>query len=121
MDSVREDVPIMPLDSKLQTQIHNFFPPLILLESIHKYYNQRTVLKAADASPNPSQGPEDNFRTFINKLAHIYNYRPKGDTVLYLFVSNSQTRADLNKTKQDLTALLNILKGSVEAKARLPN
>src|SRR4051794_27485142 len=116
---VREDVPPVPLDGKQQTRIRNFFPPLILLESIHESCNQRTELKAAEAPPNPNQESEGRFRTFVNKLAHICDYRPKGDTVtalavlvddngrvLYLFASNRRTRSNLNKTKQDLTAVL---------------
>src|SRR4051812_13462342 len=102
--------------------MRNFFPPLLLLESIHECCNQRAVAKAADAPPNPNHGPEARFRTFVNKLAHICDYRPKGDTVtaltvllengrvLYLFVSNRRDRLNLNETKQDLIALLDTLK-----------
>jgi hypothetical protein len=130
---VREDVPAEPLDGKQQTRIRNFFPPLILLESIHENCNQRTAFKAAEAPPNPNQGPEGRFRTFVNKLAHICDYRPKGDTVtalavlvdngrvLYLFASNRRNRANLDKTKQDLTEILNILKQNLKAETRLPD
>jgi len=130
---VREDVATVPLDGKQQTRIRNFFPPLLLLESIHQSCNQRTLPKAADTPPNPNQGPEEKFRTFVNKLAHICDYRPKGDTVtalavlldngrvLYLFASNRRGRQNLIKTKADLTSLLNILKENLEAETRLPD
>ncbi|KAK0655020.1 hypothetical protein B0T16DRAFT_3191 [Cercophora newfieldiana] len=130
---VREDVPAVPLDGNQQRRMRQFFPPLILLESIHETCNQRTVLKAAEAPPNPNQAPEGRFRTFVNKLAHICDYRPKGDTVtaltvlfeddrvLYLFASNRRTRAELNKTRSDLLALLNTLKENLQPETRRPD
>lgn len=128
---VVEDVPTVPLDSMQQKRMRNFLPPLILLESIHLSCNQRVDHKASDAPQNPNHGPEGRFRTFVNKLAHICDYRPKGDTVtalavllvdngrvLYLFASNNRKHPNLNKTRAEITSILNILKENLEAKIK---
>ncbi|KAK0633990.1 hypothetical protein B0T14DRAFT_534014 [Immersiella caudata] len=114
--------------------MRNFFPPLVLLESIHETCSRRADPKAAEAPPNPNQRAEGRFQTFVNKLAHICDYRPKGDTVtalavlvdengrvLYLFASNRRTRADLNKTRQDLIAILNLLRENLQSETRVPD
>jgi hypothetical protein len=114
--------------------MRNFFPPLILLESLHETCSRRADPKAAEAPPNPNQRAEGRFQTFVNKLAHICDYRPKGETVtalavlvdengrvLYLFASNRRARADLNETKQDLVAILNILRDNLTADPKVPD
>ncbi|KAK4451287.1 hypothetical protein QBC34DRAFT_295800 [Podospora aff. communis PSN243] len=112
--------------------MRNFFPPLILLESIHEACSRRADPPAAEAPPNPNQRAEGRFQTFVNKLAHICDYRPKGETVtalavlvdeggrvLYLFASNRRARANLNKTKQDLIVTLNILRENLNPATRV--
>jgi len=108
-------------------RIRNFFPPLILLEAINECCKQNVARKASDSPPNPNQTPEEKFRTFVNKMAHICDHQPHGDTVtaltvlqdngrvLYAFASNRRTRQNLLKTKTGILSVLNILKENLQA------
>ena len=117
----------MPLGSSLRKRATNFYYPLLFLDSIQDCCQQATARKVADAPQNPNQSSETDFRILVNKLAHICDTRPAGDTVtalavlqvdgriLYAFASNSRKRPNLVKTKDDLTSVLNILKANLEA------
>ncbi|KAK5658638.1 hypothetical protein OQA88_2031 [Cercophora sp. LCS_1] len=121
----------VPLDDRQKQKVQRFFPPLVLQEAVHQFCNERLSRRATDAPTNPNQDTEEKFRTFVNKLAHICDYRPHGDTitaltvlqnndkVLYVFVSNNRERKNLNKTKQEITGLLTILKDNYEPESRV--
>lgn len=84
-----------------------------------------------DTPTNPYQGAEEKFSTFVNKLAHICDYRPHGDTitalavmenhghVTYVFASNSREVSSLPQVERDITGILNLLKDNLEAETRV--
>ena len=105
----------MTLGPKLRQRAQNLYYPILFLDSVQDCCQQAAARKVADSPQNPNQSSEADFRTFVNKLAHICDYRPGGDTVtaltvlqadgvdgkiLYAFVSNSRGRPNLSKTKQ---------------------
>ena len=126
----------VPLGTKLRKKAQNLYYPLLFLGSIHDCCQHAVARKVADSPQNPNQSSEADFHTLVNKLAHICDYRPGGDTVtaltvlqadgvdgkiLYAFVSNSRKRPNLIKTKDDLVSVLNILKENLEAKTQQPD
>jgi hypothetical protein len=67
------------------------------------------------------------FHTFVNKLAQICDFEPKGNTVsaiaviwrdgriCYILASNRRTNVPLKNGRAGLTAVLDILKSNLEA------
>lgn len=120
----------MPLGANQRKRAKDFYHPLLFLDSVQDCCQHAVARKVADAPQNPNQGSEADFRTLVNKLAHICDYRPGGDTVtalvvlvvdgriVYAFASNSRKRPNLIKTKDDLTSVLNILKANLEAEKK---
>jgi hypothetical protein len=123
----------VPLGANLRKRAQNLYYPILFLHGIQDCCQHAVARKVADSPQNPNQSSEADFHTLVNKLAHICDYRPGGDTVtaltvlqadgvdgkiLYAFVSNSRKRPNLIKTKDDLMSVLNILKENLEAKTK---
>ncbi len=121
----------VPLDSAQQTRLRKtFFPPLVLLECLNEVCPGAAPQKDSDAPRNPNQSPEEMFYTFVNKLAQICDFQPKGNTVTaiaviwrngricYILASNRRTTGTLRTARAGLTAVLDILKANLEATAR---
>ncbi|KAK3939036.1 hypothetical protein QBC46DRAFT_388932 [Diplogelasinospora grovesii] len=121
------------LDSKQRTMLRNrFFPPLLLLKSLNEVGRRDANKKEADAPLNRNQTPEEKFRIFVNKLAQICEYRPKGHTItactvlvqtdgriLYLFASNGRSSKEkIRKTLEDVKCVLNMLRSSILSEKR---
>jgi hypothetical protein len=110
---------------------NRFFPPLLLLKSLNEVGRRDANKKEADAPLNRNQTPEEKFRIFVNKLAQICEYRPKGSTItactvlvqtngriLYLFASNGRSPKEIRKTLEDVKSVLNMLRSSILSKER---
>ena len=119
----------VPLDNAQQARLRRtFFPPLVLLECLNQICPGGASQKASDAPPNPNQSPEEMFHTFVNKLAQICDFEPKGNTVsaiaviwrdgriCYILASNRRTTVPLKNARAGLTSVLDILKSNLEAK-----
>lgn len=67
----------------------------------------------------------------VNKLAHICDYVPHGDTitalvaleengkVTYVFASNGRNDSSLPQVERDITGILTVLKNNLESEAKL--
>jgi hypothetical protein len=120
----------VPLGANQRRRAKEFYYPLLFLDSVQDCCQHAIARKVADAPQNPNQSFEADFRTLVNKLAHICDYQPGGDTItalvvlafdgriVYAFASNSRKRPNLIQTKNDLTSVLNILKANLEAETK---
>ncbi len=119
---------IVPLDNAQQARLRRtFFPPLVLLDCLNKVCPGGPPQKTSDAPPNPNQSLEEMFHTFVNKLAQICDFEPKGNTVsaiaviwregriCYVLASNRRTTVPMKNARTGLTAFLDILKSNLEA------
>lgn len=119
----------MPLDKSQQTKLRKlFFPPLVLLECLNKICPQGPSQKVSDAPLNTNQSPEEMFHTFVNKLAQICDFEPKGNTVTalavirhngricYILASNRRGTGAWKNARAGLQAVLDILKSNLETK-----
>ncbi|KAK0625817.1 hypothetical protein B0T14DRAFT_542947 [Immersiella caudata] len=123
---------VLPLDKDQQAKLRKFLHPAqILLASLNDICPRGPPRKPSDAPPNPNQSLEEKFHTFVNKLAQICDFEPKGDTitamaiimhdgkVTYLLASNRRGQGALNNARKGLGQVLGILKANLEAPASL--
>lgn len=114
------------LDGKQSTLLRNsFFPSLILLKSLSEVCQRSGQRKEIDAAPNLYQSAEEKFQTFVNKVAQICDYEPKGKTVtacvviqqsdgvLYVLGSNDRSALALELMRTNLLSVLEILKTNI--------
>lgn len=105
----------------------SFYPALVLLNCLNSVFPQGGPHKPSDPPLNPLQSESEMFQTFVNKLAHILDFAPKGSTVTalavinhdgrlcYVFASNNRGTGAMNKARAGLTAVLDMLKTNIEA------
>jgi hypothetical protein len=125
---------IVPLDKDQQAKLRKFLHPAqLLLVCLNDICPRGPPQKPSDAPPNPNQSHEEKFHTFVNKLAQICDFEPKGDTitaiavimhdgkVTYLLVSNRRGPGALKNARKGLGEVLDILKANLEAPSREPD
>ncbi|KAK3295261.1 uncharacterized protein B0H64DRAFT_474260 [Chaetomium fimeti] len=116
-----------PLNKNQQSTLRcQFYPPLILLETLNDVCPRGSRRQPSDAPPSDHQSPEERFKTLVNKLAHICDYEPGGNTVsalaviiqngrlCYVLASNHRGTGAMRNARAGLQAVLDILKASVE-------
>jgi hypothetical protein len=119
----------VPLGANQRKRAKEFYY-LLFLDSVPDCCQYAIARKVAFVPQNPNQSSEADFRTLVNKLAHICDSRPGGDTVMalvvllvdgkpvYAFASNSMKRSNLIQTKDDFTSVLNILKVNLKTETK---
>lgn len=121
----------MQLDKDQRAKLRKFLHPAqVLLVCLNDISPRGPPSKASDEPPNPNQTTEEMFHTFVNKLAQICDFEPKGNTVTsivvilhnakltYVLASNNRGTGALNNARKGLADVLNILKSNLEAKSR---
>ncbi|KAK3356716.1 hypothetical protein B0T25DRAFT_537253 [Lasiosphaeria hispida] len=122
LDTLGTPVPLNPSQQTLLRR--RFFPPLVLLKSLNDVGSSGDR-RETDAPPHAHQRPEEKFQTFLNKLAQMCDYRPKGGTitacaaiqqeskVLYIFASNDRGKPELKRVRNDVLSVLGILRSNI--------
>lgn len=121
----------MELDKDQQAKLRRFLHPAeVLLVCLNDICPRGPPQKASDAPPNPNQSPEEMFHTFVNKLAQICDFEPKGGTITalaviwnnaricYVLASNRRGTGALKNARAGLKAALDILKSNLEARTK---
>ncbi|KAK0651092.1 hypothetical protein B0T16DRAFT_434405 [Cercophora newfieldiana] len=126
---------MVPLDKEQQGRLRrDLHPAQLLLVCLNDICPRGPPPKPpSDSSPNPNQSPEESFHTFVNKLAQILDFEPKGNTitaltvilldakVTYVFASNQRGPGALNNARKCLKEVLDILKSNIEATSKAPD
>lgn len=118
----------VPLDSEQQNfNRKRFYPSLVLYKSLTEVCERGPARKPADPPPHSNQSSEEKFKTFVNKLAQICDFEPRGKTVtscavlqlptkvLYLFVSNDRAKNALKTMRKGIVEVLGTLKDNIQS------
>lgn len=120
--------PVPLSDPLMRILRRQFYSPLILLKSLNEACLRGGNREVPDTPPTPHQGEEQDFKTFVNKLAQICDSEPKGatvsaifvlqkyDGVKYLFASNRRSQSQLEQMKENLLSILELLKMNILSK-----
>src|SRR3979411_1979030 len=78
---------VVQLHKDQQSKLRKFLHPAqVLLVCLNEICPRGPPPKAAEAPLNPNQSPEEMFHTFVNKLAQICDFEPKGKTITAIAV-----------------------------------
>jgi len=123
-------VAVLPANEQEGKLRRDFHPAQLLLVCLNEICPRGPPTKPSDPPPNPNESPEEVFHTFVNKIALICDFEPKGDTitavaviwynavVTYVLASNQRGPGALNNVRKGLAEVLNILKANLEAPAK---
>ena len=126
-------VAVLPDNEQEGKLRRDFHPAQLLLVSLNDICPRGPPPKPSDPPPNPNESLEEMFHTFVNKIALICDFEPKGDTITavaviwynakitYTLASNQRGPGALNNVRKGLTEVLNILKANLEAPSKQPD
>lgn len=117
----------MPLGPKL---CRRFYEPIVLLAGLNKAVPHSTPVATATRI-EVTQGPEQSFHCFINKLSQVcdnirggptvtsFTVLQEPDKVVYVFASNQRNQDELDVTKEFIISILQQLgEASIETEDR---
>lgn len=116
MDNLPPSAPV-PLQPSLRKR---FYEPLVILRSLVMVYHEHGATESIEVEDDTTRSPKMNFRHFVCKLAHICDSKRGGDEVTtfailqtgciqYWFASNQRNENALNKVKEFVADVLNML------------